>query len=119
MLSSVAEVRGLIETSMTDAELQAILDIAQKQLPESATGNSQNLAHLYKSAQLTLLRMKTNSELPELSKIGAVQNINKIDSDIALYGRLYYEEMSKLSLGSFDKSTYIISKLSAFYGVSR
>jgi hypothetical protein len=119
MLSTVSELRGLIETSMTDAELQTILDIAQKQLPSSATGNTQNLAHLYKSAQITLLRMKTNSELPELSKIGAVQNINKIDSAITLYGRLFSEEMSKLALGSLDKSTYIISKKPVFYGVSR
>lgn len=101
-VASVSDLRGLIETVMTDANLQTILDIAEKQLPSTATGNSQNLAHLYKSAQLTLLRMKTNSELPELSKIGTVQNINKINNDIILYGKLYEQEMLKISFGSFD-----------------
>ena len=61
--SNITELRGLVETQISDSTLQDILDIAQRYI-ESRVGVQLNpsyeiqSAHLFKSAALTLKRMK-------------------------------------------------------------
>src|SRR5690606_16167446 len=67
-----------------------ILNIAQRYI-ESRIGVQTNpsyeiqTAHLFKSAALTLKRMKTNGELPYMSKLGSAQQYNEIDDIIKKY----------------------------------
>lgn len=88
--SDIAELRGLVETEISDSTLQDILDIAQRYI-ESRIGIQSNpsyeiqSAHLFKSAALTLKRMKTNGELPYMSKLGSAQQYNEIDELIKTY----------------------------------
>jgi len=88
--SNIAELRGLVETEISDSTLQDILDIAQRYI-ESRIGVQSNpsyeiqSAHLFKSAALTLKRMKTNGELPYMSKLGSAQQYNEIDDIIKMY----------------------------------
>ena len=119
MVATVSDLRGIVETTKSDTEVQTILDIAQKHIPSSATGNLLFLAHLYKSAVLLLSNMKTNGELPEQNKIGPVQALNKIDSMIRGYERMYETEMSKIALGNFTQSSYLISAKTLYIGGSR
>lgn len=119
MVATVSDLRGIVETTKEDSEVQTILDIAYKHIPSSATGNSLFLAHLYKGAILLLSDMKTNGELPELNKIGPIQALNKIDSMISRYERMYQTEMSKLAFGNFTKSSYLISAKTVYIGGSR
>jgi len=119
MVATVSDLRGIVETVKSDAEVQTILNIAQKHIPSSASGNSLFLAHLYKSAVLLLFDMKTNGELPEQNKLGSVQALNKIDSMIGRYEQMYTTEMSKMAFGDFSKSTYLISAKTLYIGGSR
>lgn len=88
--SNITELRGLVETEISDSTLQDILDIAQRYI-ESRVGVQLNpsyeiqSAHLFKSAALTLKRMKTNGELPYMSKLGSAQQYNEIDYIIKMY----------------------------------
>lgn len=88
--SNIKELRGLVETEMSDTILQDILDISQKYV-ESRVGvqvivpYSVQLAHLFKAASLTLKRMKTNGELPYMSKLGSAQQYNEIDDIIKMF----------------------------------
>lgn len=88
--SDITELRGLVETEISDSTLQDILDIAQRYI-ESRIGVQSNpsyeiqSAHLFKSAALTLKRMKTNGELPYMSKLGSAQQYNEIDDIIKMY----------------------------------
>ena len=88
--SNITELRGLVETEISDSTLQDILDIAQRYI-ESRIGVQSNpsyeiqSAHLFKSAALTLKRMKTNGELPYMSKLGSAQQYNEIDDIIKMY----------------------------------
>jgi len=88
--SNIAELRGLVETEISDSTLQDILNIAQRYI-ESRIGVQSNpsyeiqSAHLFKSAALTLKRMKTNGELPYMSKLGSAQQYNEIDDIIKMY----------------------------------
>ena len=88
--SDITELRGLVETEISDSTLQDILDIAQRYI-ESRIGVQSNPSyeiqsdHLFKSAALTLKRMKTNGELPYMSKLGSAQQYNEIDDIIKMY----------------------------------
>ena len=88
--SNIAELRGLVETEIPDSTLQDILDIAQRYI-ESRIGVQSNpsyeiqSAHLFQSAALTLKRMKTNGEVPYMSKLGSAQQYNEIDDIIKMY----------------------------------
>lgn len=119
MVATVSDLRGIVETTKSNNELQTILDIAYKHIPSSATGNSLFLAHLYKSAVLLLSNMKTNGELPEQNKIGSVQALNKIDSMISMYEQMFISELSKVAIGDFTKSSYLISAKTLYIGGSR
>jgi len=72
-----------LETEIPDSTLQDILDIAQRYI-ESRIGVQSNptyeiqSAHLFKSAALTLKRMKTNGELPYMSKLGQPNSIMRL-----------------------------------------
>lgn len=110
MVAEVGDLRGIVETVKSDSELQTILDIAYRHIPSSASGNTAFLAHLYKSASLLLMDMKTNGELPELNKIGSVQAQNRIDILISKYDSMFTSEMAKMVFGGFDKSSYVISR---------
>jgi hypothetical protein len=107
--SNITELRGLVETEISDSTLQDILDIAQRYI-ESRIGVQSNstyeiqTAHLFKSAALTLKRMKTNGELPYMSKLGSAQQYNEIDDII----KMYEKETSSL----IRKSIFSVQKAS-------
>jgi hypothetical protein len=88
--SNIAELRGLVETEISDSTLQDILDIAQRYIEskigvQTVVSNEVQTAHLFKAVALTLRRMKTNGELPYMSKLGSAQQYNEIDNAIKMY----------------------------------
>ena len=94
----------MIESSMSDATIQDTLDTAQEEIeamvgtqssPSSLIGN----AHLYLSACLLLGKMKTNGELPYMSKVGSIQQYNeKIDVMIKDYRDQYLKAIRKFTM---------------------
>lgn len=90
---TVNDLRALVETNLTDTQLDSIISIANKQINSvvgSATDDKLFLAELYLSAALLLRRLKTNGELPDSLKVGEVSQNVKIDEMIS-----YYEEEAK------------------------
>jgi hypothetical protein len=97
--ATVTEVRSLVYTVISDADIQAILDIAQKQI-EGKAGTvvgvvppKLSLAHLFFSTATLLRKMQTNGEMAYYNKVGPNQTYNEIEPDIAHYMGLYNEAM--------------------------
>lgn len=100
---TVTDLRTLVETNLTDTELEGIINIANKQI-NSVAGNSSNdtlfLAELYLSASFLLKRLRTNGELPDSLKVGEVTQNVKVDELIQ-----HYEEEAKKLLRSYALSS--------------
>lgn len=105
--ASTADLRGLIYTTMTDDELETIIDLAQADL-ETTTGTVANptsthrMACLYQAAIFTLRRMKTNSELPLNQIMGSKQQTNQVEGMIDDYERKVGQYKMLLSISSYS-----------------
>ena len=114
---TVTELKARITTLKTVSELQDLLDSVKDDIESDfdttfATVPSKiKLAHKYFSMAALLELMKTDGELPESNRAGDVQQINKIDKQIAGYkasGNSYLKSY-RLSATSSTTAPYVIS----------
>lgn len=111
--ATVTDLRALIFTNQTDEELGNIITVSNTILNGmgiASTNARYNELHLYKSAIICLQRMQTNSELPYMSKLGAIQEMNSdIVKTIAMYQELFDNVLKSVQIAINLSSTYIIS----------
>lgn len=111
--ATIDDLKSLISTVQTDAELSSIVSISNDIL--SGMGISDTNArykelHLYKSAVICLQRMQTNGELPYMSKLGSVQEMNSdIIKSIKMYQDLFDSVLKSVQVSLNLSSTYVIS----------
>jgi len=112
-IATVSDVRSLIYTVQSDDELSSIISISDDILSGMGISNSHaryRELHLYKAAIICLTRMQTNSELPYMSKLGSVQEMNSdIIKTIAVYQKTFDDILKTVQATITLSSTYVIS----------
>lgn len=114
---TVTELQARITTVLSTTEIQSLLDSVKDDIESdldttfSSVPGKIRLAHKYLSMAALLEDMKTNGELPESNRAGDVQQINKIDKQIAMYRELGDKKLKayRMSTSSSSTAPYAIS----------
>lgn len=111
--ATIDDLKSIISTVQTDAELSSIISISNSILSGMGlvtTNARYKELHLYKSAVICLQRMQTNGELPYMSKLGSVQEMNSdIIKSIAMYQKLFDNTLKSVQMSIDLSATYVIS----------
>lgn len=112
--ATISDVRSEIYTVQTDIEIQNILNSAELDLSGRGIESSHvRYRELHKTLSVIkcLERMQTNSELPYMSKLGGVQQMNSDIIKTIDKKRNDFEQLIKsVTVSSGLVSTYKISK---------
>lgn len=106
--ATIADVRSLVRTVEADAQIQSILNVAQKDIVAStgiSTGDvpiSLSLAHTYLSAATLLRFMQTNGEMAYYNKMADTQTYNQIEPAIAHFMKLYETAIRKYKVNNLS-----------------
>lgn len=109
--ATIADVRSLVRTVEADAQVQSILNVAQRDIVSSVstiTGDvpaSLSLAHMYLSAANLLRFMQTNGEMAYFNKMADTQTYNQIEPAIAHFMKLYETAIRKYKVSTLSSAS--------------
>ncbi len=82
--ATTSELRALISTTLSDSDLQNILDIAQTDVESDTSSTNYHAAHLNRAIFYIAIRMKLAGELPDVQKVGPLEEDNHTDKLFSL-----------------------------------